>query len=160
MTTFTVNRKLLVPRRHRFKGVICFGTLQLSLGRGEWNFTLPWKIVAKSQFFIVFDQIFDFSLIFSSLFLWHAFFCNFASKVWSLVELFKIKAQNANQTKFFYENRAWHPPKLGFHGWCSTLKFGPNLLCTHSLKLETNTRNNRWIDSKAISQTSKREITY
>ena len=160
MTTFTVNRKLLALRRHRFKGVICFGTLQLSLGRGEWNFFLPRKIVVKGQIFTVFDQIFDLSLIFSNLFLWHACFCNFSSKVWSLVELFKIKAQDTDQTKSFHENHAWHPPKLGFHGWCSTLKFGPNLLCIHSLKLETNTRNNRWIDSKAVPQNSKRETNY
>ena len=55
---------LLAFRRHRFKGVICFGTLRLRLGRGEWNFLLPRKKVGNGQFFIVFDQIFDFSLTF------------------------------------------------------------------------------------------------
>ena len=30
-------QNLLEPRRYRIKGVICFGTFRLSLGRGVWN---------------------------------------------------------------------------------------------------------------------------
>ena len=59
---------LLALRRHRFKGVICFGTLQLSLGRGEWNFDLPkkqqkWTIF--SSFWAKFSHFLYFTWFFS-----------------------------------------------------------------------------------------------
>ena len=91
------------------------------------EFILPQIYIGNDHFFIVFDKLFEISLVFSKIyFLSYIYKDVFLKKKNYFALLFNMK--DVILLSSFHTclvNLLRHPPLLGFHGQCSTVKFGP-----------------------------------